>query len=186
MFAVDPANGEALSNYVAHSRLFASRFLEAGSYNAAKHGMAIGGGSERHHVDIAGVAVIQEQGPSVRWLEEWAGDEASDPQWTRVTRLISPEATIESVLMAIDLMRSVWVRARTDHLGFPLEAVGHPTAPGDLFRAVGVLHPVLTEMREPIPASGEARQVVISTLHIRTQPTAGPEQADREPAGDGD
>lgn len=62
VFACRPGCTADLDAYMDYRRLLAEHFLEAGPYNAAKHGMGLSGGSERRQIEIDGVEVFRRDG----------------------------------------------------------------------------------------------------------------------------
>jgi hypothetical protein len=168
VFACDLRRPEDLQAYLSYARLLAEHFLDAGPYNAAKHGMGLTGGSERREIAIGELAVFRRDGAVVNWLTAWPlGDPAHPPQWTRASRLFSPEAAIALVSVATNLMKSLWIRGRAEHLGEPYDEVFRPPSPDDLFEAFGVRHHVLADWYEPLRSNNEAEQkLIIQTRHL--------------------
>lgn len=166
VFACDPNNAEDLDSCVAYLQLFARHFLDADSYNAAKHGMALQGGSERLQVETGDWKLLKRDGMRVSWLARWPrGDATRPPRWTQVSRLLDEAATIALILTATMLMRSVWIRGRERHLGEPWDEVFRPVPPDDLFHDRGIRHHVLADVYHPIAADGEQESIIIRSAH---------------------
>ena len=127
VLATDPQRAEDLNSCVVYLQRLARHFLDADSYNAAKHGMALHGGSERLQVEIEGWELFKHDGMRVSWLASWPRDDPSrPPRWTRVSRLLDEPTTMTLIFTAIMLMRSVWIRGRQRHLAAPLNEVYRP------------------------------------------------------------
>lgn len=167
VFACDPNNAEDLDSYIAHLQLFATHFLDADSYNAAKHGMALHGGSERLQVEIDGRELFKRDGMLVSWLACWPRDDAERlPRWTRVSRLQDEGATIALLYTATVLMRSIWIRGRERHLKEPWDEVYRPVTPDQLFDERGIRHHVLADVYRPLPDDGEQESIIIKSAHF--------------------
>lgn len=170
VFAVDPGRGDEVAALVRYLELFAGHILDADLYNAAKHGMALTGGAERREMTIADTAVFRRDGAAVRWLARWPWPATPDrpTRWTRRSRQFSPEAEIGLISIAINMMRSLWIRGRSRHLGEPWDQVLRLPAPDVLFEGLGVRHHVLTDWFEPLAYEGESRELIIQTRHLKS------------------
>lgn len=143
-FACRPGSIPDLDAYIDYTRLLAEHFLDAGPYNAAKHGMGLTGGSERRQIEVDGVEVFRRDGAVINWLGAWPLHDPERPaKWTRASRLFSPQAAIALIVLTTKLMKSIWIRGRAQHLNEPWEDVFSPPSPSELFSAFGVRHPVL-------------------------------------------
>lgn len=188
VFASDPHSPDDLDAYLRYVRTLAEHFLDADSYNAAKHGMALYGGSERVEFELDGLRLLDRSGTSVSWLTRWPrGDETRQPRWTQVSRLLSPDAAIALVHTATMLMRSVWIRGRQLYLGEPWSEVYRPVPPDLLYDSLGIRRLVLADVFRPLPAEGEPETMSIATAHFELPPDQR-ESADLpgETAGEGE
>lgn len=123
-------------------RLFARHFLDADSYNAAKHGMALRGGAEQWTVSVEESELLNRGGATVSWLARWPrGAVARPARWTEVARVFSVEATVGLIHAAAQLIRALWLRGRERHVGDELEEVFRPVAPQELLAAFDLRHP---------------------------------------------
>jgi hypothetical protein len=90
LFGRSDEHPDALAHEAEWVRLFARHFLDSSSYNAAKHGMALGGGAARGTLTVEEKEIVRAQGSVVSWLAKWPETGASrPPRWTRVTRIFS-------------------------------------------------------------------------------------------------
>jgi hypothetical protein len=103
-------------------KVFGRHFLDAASYNAAKHGMALGGGAEQRTLTVEEQEVFKAQGSAVSWLTRWPTEDQQRPRrWTQVSRLFSVEAYLVMAEIAAQLMgasgskgvRFTWARGLT-------------------------------------------------------------------------
>ncbi len=150
-------------------RLFAQHFLDASSYNAAKHGMALAGGAAIGTVTIEDHEVVRAQGPIVSWLAKWPNRDAErPPRWTRVTRILSTEAYILMIKVATDLMQSIWIHGRSLHLQEVDAEVGYMAhgSPRDVFTALGSLAQAAMKIR----SSSSFRQRVLAAWRNGQEP----------------
>ncbi len=168
VFACKPGCTADLDAYVNYTRLLAEHFLDAGPYNAAKHGMGLSGGSERRRIEIDGVEVFRRDGAVIDWLAVWPlHDPERSAEWTRASRLFSPEATIAVIFAATNLMKSIWIRGRARYLDESWNDVFSPPAPGEVLGAFGLRHPVLADWYEPLPSKKDGpRDLIAQTRHI--------------------
>ena len=155
----DAITGEEREQHLrAYLRLLAEHFLDAESYNAAKHGFALQGARSRLTTTIEDEEVIDDDGLTIEWL----GIMGDTPRWTRTTRWFSIEATVAASFMAAWMIRALWLAARHRYLGDPVGEAFAASAPRAMLAAVGVVHPILVEVDEPL-----AYQGVEPKLHIR-------------------
>ena len=139
-----------------HLGLCAEHFLDADSYNAAKHGFAVQGARRRLTVELPDLVLIDTQGLTIDWLAVRRG------QWVCTSRWFSVEATIAVSFMATRLIQALWIAARKRYLGTPVTLEFALAPPHDLFAAFGVPHPTLAEVEEPLAYDG-----VEHTLRVR-------------------
>lgn len=86
-FAVDSSRGADLYSHASYLRLFGTHFVDADSYNAAKHGMTLRGGRRRLELEIDGWRLLDRDGVTVDWLARWPRDDPEQaPRWTQVSR----------------------------------------------------------------------------------------------------
>ena len=163
VFACDPSRSDDLEGYVEHVRLLGRHFLDSAPYNAAKHGMAVRGGSERREIEIDGVEIFRREGASVSWLEERSYD--GEQAWTLASRLFSPEAMVGLILVSTELMRSLWIRGRAKYLGEPVERVYRAPSPHQLFEGLGLVDHVLANWYEPLGVGGK-KTIVVRSAHF--------------------
>jgi hypothetical protein len=168
VFACRPGCTADLDAYMDYTHLLAEHFLDAGAYNAAKHGMGLTGGSERRQIEIDGVEVFRRDGAVIDWLAAWPLHDPERPaKWTRASRLFSPEATIAVISLATKLMKSIWIRGRARHLDEPWDDLFSPPAPSELLGAFGLRHPVLADWYEPLPSTeDDPHKLIVKTRHI--------------------
>jgi len=183
IIACDARNAAEVEAIVAYLRLLARHFLDAGSYNAAKHGMAVRGSSNQMKVEIDDHAWIDARGPTIRWLARWPLDAAERPtRWTEISRVFSLEAAVGLIKMTTDLMRAVWVRARQEHLGEEVTELLRPPHPDELFAAVGLRHPVVIDFFEPLRYEGDQeRDIVMQSRHFRAPSPSDRAAAENDP-----
>jgi hypothetical protein len=164
VFATDPNSGGDLDSCVGYLQRLARHFLDADSYNAAKHGMAIHGASQRFQVKVDDWELFNRDALSVSWLARWPRNDPTRPRrWTRVSRLLDEATTILLIHTATTLMRSIWVRGRERHLGEPWVEVFRPVPPEQLFDDRGTRHHVLADVYEPLAAGGEAETMIVKS-----------------------
>jgi hypothetical protein len=150
----DEDHADALTRYVAFS---AEHFLDAASYNAAKHGLALHGGRSRLIVAIDGFEAIRDEGLTIEWL----GTRGPDGRWTRTTRWFSVEATLMLAYVVSRMIEALWLVGRSRYLGEPLELFYDPPAADELFASLGVLHPVLAEVDKPLVYEGVSPTLLV-------------------------
>lgn len=168
VFACRPNCTNDVDAYIDYTRLLAEHFLDAGPYNAAKHGMGLTGGSERRQIEVDGVEVFRRDGAVINWLAAWPLHDPERPaKWTRASRLFSPEAAIALIVLTTNLMKSIWIRGRARHLNESWESVFSPPSPSELLGAFGVRHPVLADWYEPLPTDDhDERDLIVKTRHL--------------------
>lgn len=171
IFASDPNSVEDRHSCVRYLRLLAEHFLDSDSYNAAKHGMALHGGSERLQVEVADWKLLEQDGMRVSWLTRWPRDDVQRaPRWTQVKRLLDADATIALTYTATMLMRSIWVRGRQRHLGEPWDEVFRPVPPEQMFGDRGIRHHVLADTFRQLAISGEQQTFVVRSANFQAPP----------------
>jgi hypothetical protein len=167
VFSVDPKSPEDLDAHVEYVRLLAEHFLAADPYNAAKHGMAVKGGSQRRKIVSDKWKLFDRDGMTLTWLALWPRDDAKHPaRWTLVSRISSTEATVAMVYITTQLMRGIWIRGRHDHLEEPWDEVFRPHPPAALFNALELRHHVLADWYEPLHYAGEEQTISIESRHF--------------------
>jgi hypothetical protein len=180
-FACDagvPAEVQAVAEYL---RLLGRHFLDADSYNAAKHGMALRGGAEQWSVKIEEWELLNRGGATVSWLARWPRNDPNRPtRWTQATRVLSVEACVALIQVTAQLMKALWLKGRERYLDETLTEVIRPTAPADVFAAFNLHHPVIADFFRPIPEPGESRELIVHTRHI------SPPNEDEESASERD
>ena len=140
-----------------HIRLSARHFLEADSYNAAKHGFALQGSHSRLDVEVENVVAFEAQGLTIAWLAV----RGQDPRWVRTTRWFSVEATLALAFFATRLIRGLWESARHRYLDEPISPELRVPDPSDLFGAFNVPDAVLAEREEPLWYEGVERTMTV-------------------------
>ena len=164
LFGRSNEHPDAPADEAAWVRLFAQHFLDASSYNAAKHGMALAGGAARGTVAIEDQEIVRAEGPIVSWLAKWPNPgEERPPRWTRGTRIFSVEAYIVMIRAATGLMESIWVHGRSIHLETVEDAVGYATygSPRQVFSALGLPAHILYETYMPLAYAGEPADLIV-------------------------
>jgi hypothetical protein len=153
-------------------RVFAWHFLNAGCYNAAKHGMALGGGAEERIVRVEDQEVFRAKGAALSWLAKWPleGDERPR-RWTRASRLFSVEAYLIMVETAAQLMEGVYVNGRALHLDETPEGLEYrPTPPPQvLCEALEIPWHFFVDQYQPLAYEGEESNLIMK-FPIRTEP----------------
>jgi hypothetical protein len=178
VFACRPDCTTDLDAYVDYMRLLAEHFLDSGPYNAAKHGMGLAGGSERRQIEVDGLQVFRRDGAVISWLAVWPLHDAERaPRWTRASRLFSAEVAIALISLSTNLMKSIWIRGRAEHLSERWDDVFRPPPPHELLAALEVRHLVLADWYEPLPRDEhDQRELIVKTSHVeRPDPAKHPE-----------
>ena len=153
------ADGVEQTDVIAgHIRLCAEYFLDADSYNAAKHGFAVQGARSRLNVEVGDVLSMETQGLTIEWL----GVRGAEPRWVRTKRWFSVEATVALAFFANRLIHALWSAARSRYLGEPISVELVLLTKENPFAAFGVPHHVLAEMDEELAYAGEK-----PTLRVR-------------------
>jgi hypothetical protein len=164
LFGQSDEHPEAHVDEAAWIRLFAQHFLDSSSYNAAKHGMALGGGAARGTVAIEDQEIVRAQGPIVSWLAKWPNPgEDRPPRWTRGTRILSVEAYILMIKVATGLMESIWLHGRSIHVEDLGDGVGYATygSPRQVFSVLGLPGHILYETYMPLAYEGEPADLIL-------------------------
>ena len=144
VFVLDDALAENVHTVARWLRVFAAEFLNSASYNAAKHGMAIGGAAQRWSVTVADTPLVDHDGASLEWLER-KEDENGRRRWVKVARLMSWEATSAVIFTGTNLIQGLWENARVIHLGDEAKPFAGVLAPRALNNEFGVARHVLQE-----------------------------------------
>lgn len=172
-FGASVADELSARNSVGWLQIAAEHFLDADSYNAAKHGFALQGAHSRLTVEPdkeadgdgrSPVPLIDEQGLTVTWLGVRG---APNPKWSVTTRWFSVDATVAIAYLTTRLIEALWYAGRARYLAEPQELVWDPPAIADVLAACGVVHPVLAERDEVLAYEGIAPTLLIRT-HLRT------------------
>lgn len=164
VFGRSDAHPTGPANEAEWIRVFGRHFLNAASYNAAKHGMALGGGAEQRTLTVDEREVFQAKGSAVSWLAQWPLNQGQRPRrWTRASRLFSVEAYIVMIETAALLMESVWTHGRALHLNEVDDGVEYrPLPPPNvLFKAMGIPSHVLAEQYEPLAYENENSELIM-------------------------
>jgi hypothetical protein len=163
LFVVDDASEANIRTLTDWLRLFASEFLDAAPYNAAKHGMALQAAAQQWQIEVDGQALLSADGASLDWLA--VADVDGRRRWARTSRILSVEGTAMAVFAATRLMAGMWDRARAEHLGDEREPF---TGLADLqtsYAAVGLRHHVIADMERALAYDDTPER----TLRIRTR-----------------
>jgi hypothetical protein len=167
-FACDPSSRDDVAAYGEHLRLFARHFLDSDSYNAAKHGMTVQGGSNRIQLQIDEWEAVSQDGVQVSWIARWPRDDPERPaRWTRAHRLMSEGAVIALIHMATQMMKSIWIRGRNRHLGEKDPTVLRPSSADQLFAQLGIRSHVLLETYHPFAEDGGTESLIFKTAHLK-------------------
>lgn len=172
--ACDPGQAAEVRAGAEYLRLLGRHFLDADSYNAAKHGMAVRGAAEQWSVSVADREMLNRAGATVSWLARWPRDQSARlPRWTEVTRVLSVEAAIALVHVTTHLMHAAWLKGRERHLGEPLGEVFRPAPPDELLGAFDLRHPVIADILRPLRYDGHEQTIVIQSRHLRVRSDEG-------------
>jgi len=174
VFACDPANAADLDAFVCYLRLLANHFLDADPYNAAKHGMALRGASERLSVDLDGRRLLERDGMVISWLTRWRTNAERPARWTQASRLLDEAATIALIYTTTMLMRSLWIRGRERYLGEPSSEVFRPVSPDRLFSSRRIHHHVLADVYRSFASDDEQESIVIRSAHFEPRTGESP------------
>lgn len=166
VLTIDADAPEEIEFAAEYLRLYASHFLDSAPYNAAKHGLAIQGGSERWTLSVEGAEVLDRDGTTLEWLAAWRPDKETPLRWTRSRRAFSLETVAVLIHLATQLMQCVWLRARERYLDQPADEVYRPVSPDELFAGLDVRHPVLAEWFVPLAYEGAESRVYIRSRHF--------------------
>ena len=140
-----------------HIRLCARHFLDADSYNAAKHGFALQGSHSRLNVEVENVVAFETEGLTIDWLAA----RGQEPRWVRTTRWFSVGTTLALAFFATRLIRGLWESARHRYLDEPISPELRVPDPSDLFGAFNVPDAVLAEREEPLWYEGVERTMTV-------------------------
>lgn len=106
----------ACQNIESFLRMFARTFLDADSYNAAKHGLALRAGRSRLTVDVGDQRIGTTEARQLSFLSTRRNDD-DDQHWVLVTRWLDIDLVAQQVLMAQRMIDSLWRCARARYLG---------------------------------------------------------------------
>lgn len=96
---------------------FASIFLDAVPYNAAKHGLAIAAGASRLELSIDNLDIMWASGPTLDCLVRKKGPDGT--YWTIETRWLEPDHSIALGIAGCHLIQLLWLVARQHYLRQP-------------------------------------------------------------------
>jgi len=136
---LDSEGREALlANVEGLLRLFADVFLDAESYNAIKHSMAIRTGHSRFNLTVNGMDMGTTEGPHIEYLGIHKSGERL--VWAHKTKWLNLDLIVARIYVAHRMILALWLAARSRYVGASLEAVpslGSPT-PEELSRSDSV------------------------------------------------
>jgi hypothetical protein len=168
VFPCHPDHPEVLDTLADYLNLLARLFLDADSYNAAKHGMAFRGASEQWSVALDEVELLGRSGATVSWLARWPRDDSERPaRWTEASRSFSVEACVALIYSASLLMRGLWLLARHRWLGAELTESVRPWPPYELFARFDLQHPVIADFFRPLRYEGEKERTIVRSRNLR-------------------
>lgn len=130
---------------------FASYFLDANVYNAAKHGLAVIAGDSGIQLGWLSdpSAILGRRGPSLIYVEEVRGRDG--PEWRRTMKWINLETHLLAIFVACNFMRAIMAAGAAVRGGSPPR------------RLMSLSRPTLGEVLDrDVPASG----VAIASAHI--------------------
>lgn len=95
------------------------------------------------------------------------------------------------ISLAINLIKSVFIRGTARHLDQPWDRVFRPPPADSLWQGLGVRHPVLADWYQPLPTTDDDEQLlIVQSRHLalqdappQQQPEPGQPPADQPPAG---
>jgi hypothetical protein len=124
-----------LANIEGLLRLFAEIFLDAESYNAIKHSMAIRTGHSRFNLSVEGKDMGTTEGPHIEYLGIHKSGERL--VWAHKTKWLDLNLIVAQIYVAHRMILALWLAARSRYVGASLDAVpslGSPT-PEELSRS---------------------------------------------------
>jgi hypothetical protein len=110
-----------LENIEGYLRFFARTFLNADSYNAAKHGIAIRAGFSRLTLEIEGQDFGGTEGAHVDFLR--SRNVQGKRRWELTTEWFDRDKAFAQVMAAKVMIEALWAVARNRYLGEPIEAL---------------------------------------------------------------
>lgn len=96
------ASADNIESFLVH---FAGVFLEAGTYNAAKHGLAVNSGESA--LELSGIPELSKSGPAIDYLAKRKTDDGRT-RWAIHTKWIDVERTVGFIYMATSLIEALW------------------------------------------------------------------------------
>jgi len=72
-------------------------------------------------------------------------------------------------------MEALWLRARQVHLDEPCARVFRPVAPADMFEMLGIRHPVIADITEPLRYEDKMSTLTVTSRHFKL-PAVGDEE----------
>jgi hypothetical protein len=91
-------------------------------YNAAKHGLVVQPGDRK--ISLVGVPGMTAEGPSLAWLDQ--APDQTDNYWLVKNRWLDIELDAALIFAGGQLLRGLWMLARTRYLDWPLPQPGIP------------------------------------------------------------
>ncbi len=165
VFGHSEAYPDGPANEAEWIRVFAWHFLNAGCYNAAKHGMALGGGAQERVVKVEDEEIFRAKGAALSWLANWPldNDDERPRRWTRASRLFSVEAYLMMVETAAQLMEAVYINGRVIHLEEAPERIEYqPTPPPRvLCEALDIPWHFFVDQYRPLAYAGEETDLIM-------------------------
>lgn len=114
--AVDDWN-MGLQNVATWLAWYAAHFLDAGVYNAAKHGLAVQAGNAEFQ--LGDDELISRSGSSLEYLVSYKND-SGRRRWRRTTQWLDLDRWMAYIFMASRLMKGLMAVARARYTGAPL------------------------------------------------------------------
>jgi hypothetical protein len=110
-----------LENIEGYLRFFARTFLDADSYNAAKHGIAIRTGFSRLRLEIDHQDFGATEGAHVDFLRNRSVQ--GKRRWELATKWFDRDKAFAQIMAAKVMIEALWVVARNRYLGEPMDAL---------------------------------------------------------------
>lgn len=105
---------------------FAAHFLDAGVYNAAKHGLALQAGNAAFQ--LGNDELISRSGSSLEYVDSYK-DDSGRRRWRRTTQWLDPDRWMGHIFLACRLLKALTEVARARYTGAPLTHVDLFTSP---------------------------------------------------------
>jgi hypothetical protein len=169
-----PGDAESAERCAEYVGLLANYFLDAGSYNAAKHGMSVRGSANRLVVTVGDDEILNHDGAMVEWLQlRPRGDDAqAKPRWTKVNRVAPTEALVALIYLTTQFMEALWDEGRRRHLGETVDRRFRPMPLSQLMATQGLgPHPLIADLFEPLKYQDESPTIEVRSANFRV-PTA--------------